>query len=222
MTDAIYDVEKAASVLSRRLKPQWIEKRQQGGTNVTYIGGHIVIHLLNEAFNYQWNFEVVTEQEVKHKKPRKNQQGAFDEVTIAKVLGRLTVPGLCVKEQYGTCTYNNGNVEQAFKIAATDALKKCASLLGIGLELSKNANVQDFYHMPNTTPQVQQLPVDEWGKVAPEVSKLNALKQKLKITNDDQLEKFIQQFFQNGNAKKKDLTPRVIAQFNTFLEKQAG
>lgn len=44
---------------------------------------------------------------------------------VAKVLGRLTVPGLAIKEQYGSKVLVGGATEQesAFKSASTDALK---------------------------------------------------------------------------------------------------
>jgi len=214
MENVSYDMEKATQVLRRRLNPRWIEKRQQGGQNVNFIGSHIVIHLLNEAFNYQWSFEVVREEYFSAKNDSK----------AIKVLGRLTVPGLCVKEQYGTAVINKGNVDSASKIAATDALKKCASLLGIGLELSKNANVHDFYDSPKTPeparqPQAQTL---TWDSVKPELAKLNQLKAKLNITTDEQMNRYVQQFFNRAEANKSHITPNNVVAFNQFLEKQVA
>jgi len=56
---------------------------------------------------------------------------------IAHVLGMLIVPGVGAVSQWGSKVLLGGADEQesAFKAAATDAFKKCATLLGIGLEL---------------------------------------------------------------------------------------
>jgi hypothetical protein len=149
---ADFELAKAKETLEAKLNPQWIKQRQQGGATLSYIGGHTVIRLLNKAFNYQWSFEIVSEevkQSVpkasfdgwgKNRKPKLDAQGnqIFEaQPPVAKVLGRLTVPGVGVKEQYGSKVLIGGATEQesAFKSASTDALKKCASLFGIGLEL---------------------------------------------------------------------------------------
>lgn len=149
---ADFDVERAKEVIEAKLNPQWIKQRQQGGATLSYIGGHTVIRLLNKAFGLQWSFEIVGEEVKesqpkpaydgwgKQRKPKLNPDGSQvmePQPPVAKVLGRLTVPGLGVKEQYGSKVLIGGATEQesAFKSASTDALKKCASLFGIGLEL---------------------------------------------------------------------------------------
>jgi len=149
---ARWELEKAKKVVETKLNPQWIQQRTQGKATLSYIGGHTVIRLLNNAFNYQWSFEVVGEEIVEsipkpaftgwgnNRKPVLNPDGSQKmdaQPPVVKVLGRLTVPGLGVKEQYGSKVLIGGATEQesAFKSASTDALKKCASLFGIGLEL---------------------------------------------------------------------------------------
>lgn len=151
---ANYNLEKAIETVSAKLKSSWIEQRKVSGTTLSYIGGHIVIRLLNQAFNYQWSFEVVSEEIVpslqKQATQWNNQKRQNEKVfnqdgspkmeaqpPVVKVLGRLTVPGLGTKEQYGSKVLIGGATEQesAFKSASTDALKKCASLFGIGLDL---------------------------------------------------------------------------------------
>ena len=151
----LYNIDKAKQKLQQPLNQAWIKQRSQGGTTLSYIGGHTVIELLNSAFNYQWSFEVIKEDIVpslpkpafsgwgKQRKPVLNPDGSQkmeEQPPVAKVLGRLTVPGLGIKEQYGSKVLIGGATEQesAFKSATTDAMKKCASLFGIGLELYKN------------------------------------------------------------------------------------
>lgn len=149
-----YNLDATKKVLKEKLKPEWIKKRKQGSTELSYIGGNTVIQLLNAAFNYQWSFEIVKEEVVesigkpvtswdnqaRKKVPVMNPDGTPKreaQPPYLKVLGRLTVPGLGVREQFGSKIFIGGATEQesAFKSASTDALKKCASLFGIGLEL---------------------------------------------------------------------------------------
>lgn len=172
--DLNFTLEEAKQTLEAKLNPQWIKQRTQGKTTLSYIGGHTVIRLLNKAFNYQWSFEIVSE-EVKesvpkpafdgwgnNRKPKLNPDGSQvmePQPPVAKVLGRLTVPGVGVKEQYGSKVLIGGASEQesAFKSASTDALKKCASLFGIGLELygdDEGFGDDDTHQAPTT--QVQQ------------------------------------------------------------------
>jgi hypothetical protein len=172
---ANYSLEKAIETVSAKLNPKWIDQRKQGTATLSYIGGHIVIRLLNQAFNYQWSFEVVSEEIVpslpkpaftgygQQRKAVLNQDGSQKmepQPPAVKVLGRLTVPGLGVKEQYGSKVLIGGATEQesAFKSASTDALKKCASLFGIGLDLYgeaegfENQAHQEYLNTPYVAP----------------------------------------------------------------------
>ena len=137
-----YKRANAINVIKKELQPEWIQQRSQGKTTLSYIGGHIVINLLNEAFGYQWNFEIVSEEIVQsipkfNKYAKKGENPLEAQPPVVKVLGRLTVPGMGIKEQYGSKVLIGGATEQesAFKSASTDALKKCASLFGIGIQL---------------------------------------------------------------------------------------
>ncbi|UNY39852.1 DNA repair protein [Bacillus phage vB_BauM_KLEB27-3] len=153
-----YDQDEAVKVITRKIDKSLIEERKQGGATLSYIGGSTVIDLLNEAFNYQWSFEIVREEVVeslpklrtKWNREQKKNEPVIDEQgnkvydpqpPVAKVLGRLTVPGLGIKEQYGSKVIIGGATEQesSFKAASTDAMKKCATLFGIGNELYRKA-----------------------------------------------------------------------------------
>ena len=117
--------EKTKEIIERKLNPKWIKQRK-GRVNKTldYIEGHRVIMLLNEAFDYKWSFEVLEKQTVA---PQKGYP-------YIEILGQLTIPGVGVKQAYGSKSVV-GDPSQCAKAAATDALKKAASLVGIGLEL---------------------------------------------------------------------------------------
>lgn len=167
-----FNMAQVQEVVEGKLNPSWIKQRKQGKATLSYIGGHTVIRLLNKAFGYQWSFEVISE-EVREsipkpafegwgnqRKPKVDAQGnqVYEpQPPVAKVLGRLTVPGVGVKEQYGSKVLIGGATEQesVFKSASTDALKKCASLFGIGLELYGEDEGLTDYEEPTQQPVSQ-------------------------------------------------------------------
>lgn len=166
------DEEHVKKVVKEKLDKSWIKTRKQGGTTLSYIGGHTVIHLLNKAFGFGWSFEIVREDVVesvpkpatewvnRRKEYKRDSNGQIimeAQPPVVKVLGRLSVPGYGVKEQYGSKVLIGGATEQesAFKSASTDAMKKCASLFGIGLELWGEEGLED--DEPVETPEVKQV-----------------------------------------------------------------
>lgn len=120
----------AVSIIQQPIDPRLIKTKDN---KFKYISGAAVDRLLNKAFNYRWSFEI------KETKVIETSNIKSDEVLAPtiQVLGSLTVPGWGVREQYGAAVLVGGaNVqENAFKSAATDAKKKCASSFGIALEM---------------------------------------------------------------------------------------
>lgn len=106
------------------------------GNKVDYLETPTVIIRMNEAFLGEWSFKILEHQ-------------MLDDVIV--VLGELTAAGV-TKQQFGTCELNHegeeGNVfsiGDAMKAAASDALKKCATLFGIGLQLYGAATSDQAY-----------------------------------------------------------------------------
>jgi hypothetical protein len=96
------------------------------GQTLNYVSGYTVIERLNQAFESLWSFEIIS------------HEIHQDEVIV---IGKLSAEGI-VKSQFGssriTRTRETGEVVSLasdLKSAATDALKKCATLLGVGLHL---------------------------------------------------------------------------------------
>lgn len=179
-----FKIEEAKAVVSEKLNPSWIKQRTVGKATLSYIGGQTVIRLLNKAFNYQWSFEIVQE-EIVPSQPKLNkyakagQDPLEPQPPVVKVLGRLTIPGIGVKEQYGSKVLIGGASEQesAFKSASTDALKKCASLLGIGLELyGEDEGMDDVVEVASTPSTVvapkQQTPKQQTPTVEEQVDEM--------------------------------------------------
>lgn len=111
------------------------EKPGRGGKKVKFIEGGYVVNQLNAAFSpIGWDFEIV-------------EQGSSDRTTENNTEGEVWVKGKITiidhkngyrvsKTQFGQHpVHKNVPIGDAYKAASTDALKKCASLLGIGLDV---------------------------------------------------------------------------------------
>lgn len=108
--------------------PEQAIKNRKGynGKQFHYVEGAMYIKRLNDAFDGNWSFDIVEHQ---------------IQATEVIVLGRLTADGV-VKSAFGgstiTTTKDTGavlSIADDLKAAATDALKKACTLLGIGLHL---------------------------------------------------------------------------------------
>lgn len=112
--------------LSARFDPGDYKTRKQGGRDLTYITGEMALSRMNAELGWlNWSFRVVRE-------------GLTD--TEAWVLGELTVTvdGTTItRQQYGNQDIMRGQHATAdlYKSAATDALKKAATTIGVGLHL---------------------------------------------------------------------------------------
>jgi hypothetical protein len=116
-------------ILEAPFAPEQIKQRQGNfGQTLDYIEAHAVIQRLNDAFDSAWSFEIIEHQILK-------------EQNEVLVLGRLTAGGIS-KCQFGSSAITRAkqtgeiiSLADDLKSAATDSLKKCATLLGVGLSL---------------------------------------------------------------------------------------
>ena len=115
------------------------------GRQLNYIEGAAVVARLNDVLDGEWSFVIV-----EHRVLDTNE---------VLVLGRLTVLNQITKEAFGksspAISRETGEVlsaGDAFKSAATDSLKKCASLLGLGLYLHSD----DLTDTPDEKPAEEQ------------------------------------------------------------------
>lgn len=149
-----------------------LEREGGGGKKLSYISGSTVTDILNAAFGYTWSWETKKEwvqesipffniytkaaEKDKVTNPVTGKKGTWEnQGPVAHVLGTLTVwlkddngnifP--IKKDGYGSKSIlgKQNDQESIFKAAGTDALKKAASLLGIGLELYRNENEQYYF-----------------------------------------------------------------------------
>jgi hypothetical protein len=116
-------------ILEKPFEPAQIKQRLRTYGNVLdYVEGHSVIQRLNDAFEGGWSFEILRHEILEDK----------NEVLV---LGKLTADNV-VKCQFGsskiTRTKDTGEIislADDLKAAGTDSLKKCATMLGVGLYL---------------------------------------------------------------------------------------
>jgi hypothetical protein len=117
------------ALLEKPFEPSQIKQRQGNfGHILDYVEGHVVTSRLNEAFDGNWTFEIVKYRILKD----------TDEVLV---LGKLTAEGI-TKMAFGSKEIARSKETKAIisigddlKAASTDALKKAASLFGVGLYL---------------------------------------------------------------------------------------
>jgi len=115
-------------ILTAITPAEYIKQRKgRGGKMVQYVEGGYVISQLNKTFSpLGWEFEIV-------------EQGIEEKEVWVK--GKLSIKdyktGFSIsKAQYGQHTREDKvPLGDTLKAAGTDSLKKCASLLGIGLDI---------------------------------------------------------------------------------------
>ena len=113
-------------LLQRTPKEEVFTRPGKGGKEFTYVEIGYVIATLNQVFGFRWNFTVIEH---------------WEEGDEVGVLGRLTATApsgeTIIKDQFGQSDIkkdrNNKVLSKVddYKAAASDALKKCASLLGV-------------------------------------------------------------------------------------------
>lgn len=144
--------------LQRPFAPHQIRRRQGlWGDVLDYVEGVDYIERLNEAFEFVWSFQVL-------------EYRVYDEEVV--VLGQLQAAGM-VKQQFGrsriTRRRDGGEILSLgddLKAAATDSLKKCASLLGIGLHLYRGGDVPRTRTSPNGRRSGERLTARQLSAIA--------------------------------------------------------
>lgn len=144
----------ALGLVQAPTNPEWIKVRNVGGKDLSYVSGDVVTRMLNKAFRYKWSFYIietrVVESQDKSNKYKPDVE-PVPQLPVIQVHGRLVVPGWGIREQWGAQPLSGGSdvQEHAFKSASTDALKKCASMFGIALDLYGQEGMGDLSVTPN-------------------------------------------------------------------------
>lgn len=123
--------EAQVSFLLQRTPPEAIHRRKgPGGITLSYLTQQYVTRLLNEVFGFDWDFDILWE-----------QIGKGEVIVKGRLTVRTPKGRVITKTQFGGSQIKRArdgtplSVADDLKAAASDALKKCASLLGVGLDL---------------------------------------------------------------------------------------
>jgi len=115
-------------LLAKRFPPEAIQSRMIGGRETPYVSIASVIARLNKAAG-DWTWRIVS---ITTENMPLNRRGETVDTLVSIVIGSLEVPGLGVREGVGTHPCEGG--EDGPKSAASDALKRAASLFGTPLD----------------------------------------------------------------------------------------
>lgn len=139
----LVDPKKTALVIEKTPKEHVKYRQGRGSMQLAYVETGYMIDRLNKIFNYMWSFEIM----------EKSQNQSLTQVQVrGRLTGYIVIPSSppivqpIVKEQYGSAEikqFSTGHpkagtpmdIGDDFKSAASDALKKCASMLGIAADL---------------------------------------------------------------------------------------
>lgn len=253
--------DRAKKVLNRETPKQYIKQREGGGgVTLDYVEGSYVIRALNEAFNNMWDWEII-DFKIINSVPKKitkeynkaqrrlvelDEPRYEEQPPVAHVVGKLTAPGFGSRVGFGSKTIIGGASEQesCFKAAATDALKKAATLFGIALDLyedipyqlqeedeekevikSSRGNKEEYMQkitsqaQPTVTHNNNAEEENEQEEFDPsDIIKLKQLANELGVgSNKSLLNPYVKEFDENLDSID-DITPKNIKQFVTYLE----
>ena len=210
-----------------------ISTRQGGGkTQLSYLSGNLVVDMLNEAFGiagWDWIVDKEWVRESTPKQPNKYeiQQGKTEPIPqgpVAHVLGHLVVrlqdeTGRVfevTKSGYGGKAILGGQSEQEdiYKSAGTYALKKAASLFGIGLELYRNEAEQNYFNG-----LANQWDDEKREKYAEEITFFNSL---LENSGAEAVNTMIQSWSNGSIASYEQLYPTELVAFVNHCQNNKG
>jgi hypothetical protein len=152
-------------MLSRTPASHVHERPGKGGQTWSYVTGNYVMKVLNYVFGWNWDFEIIT-QEVLEKQV----------ITTGKLTVRSPKGDVIVKTQVGRADikYKQGTKETLdlgndYKASATDALKKCASMLGVASDIYGKEEFKEIgIAVRNDAPVVPGKPETKKPEFAPE------------------------------------------------------
>lgn len=151
--------EEQIEALKKGTPVEFIDKRKgASGMVLSYVDIGYVTSMLNKIFGHVWTFEI------------KSSQVIEDQVIVQGCLKVMLKDGtVLTKEQFGSSNIKRAkttkqplSVGDDFKSASSDALKKCASMLGLASDV----------YFPRLHQKVQAIKAEQ-GKASdnPELSK---------------------------------------------------
>lgn len=222
-------------VLQEPIPETLIKERDQGRTKLSYISGSTVIDYLNRAFGYlgwEWHVDQFWERKSTPKPPskwereNKNLTEAVEQPPVVHCLGTLTVKVLdengkeveISKQGFGSKSVIGGQTEQEslYKAAGTDALKKAASLLGIGAQLYRTQEEQEYFdEMTYEDPWTDEV----LAQLKPERDFLSRVKKENAWT-EEETDNFVCQWSEGAFQSFAELGPQDFKDFVTYVKRE--
>jgi hypothetical protein len=202
-------------LLEKPFEPDQIKQREGNfGKMLDYIEGHAVIERLNMAFEAEWSFSIL-----EHRILEKT-----DEVLV---VGQLKA-GDVVKTQFGSSRITRAresgeliSLADDFKAAATDSIKKCASLLGVGLHLyngDKQPAGQRSEHTQNQRSQSYQGQSSNYQNNRSNYTKPGNGNGKGNGRLSSRQYKYIMRLADEAGRRKEDLDQETIQKFGSAVQ----
>lgn len=140
-----------------------IKTRKNGNIELSYLSGSTIIDMLNKIFNYMWDWKVDkvwTEKNLKFEEKYEHVAHVLGTLTVYVSDGEKLVP--IQKMASGSKVVVGGISQQdsIYKAAGTDALKKAASLFGIGLSLWRDEEEEQIM----TVDRMKRMFNEAWTK----------------------------------------------------------
>ena len=191
-------------------------------TGLNYITGEQVTSRLNEVLGWdKWSFRVL-------------EHGFNEDIDELWCLGELTViteAAAVVKQQFGSqkpnrYAKNNQIIDLGFDLkgAATDALKKCASLIGVGLYLhEKDAPAQQAVGATRPKPSPSDRAAHSPPTAAPKKPGFLELTAQMGFSVDE-VEVASQRLFDNRSLKQLGIEQkkRLLVELEDMKRKKAS
>lgn len=126
----------------KECKPEWLENNAKGQPA---LGVSTVQQILDNAVLgvTTWDFRIEEQWREEVMKFNKQTGWSFDGY-VYHVRGHLSIEGIGVRTQYGSKVAIGGkdNQNSSYKAAASDCLKKCASLFGVGSSIYSKIKIE--------------------------------------------------------------------------------
>lgn len=205
--------------ISAPINPRLIKSRQIAGTNLKYLSGNTVIDMLNDVFKYMWDWEI-TRQWIEEGVGK--GKGGY----VAHVEGRLKVYLKNGDEYFPITKMASGSKvivggvsqqDSIFKAAGTDALKKAASLFGIGLELWRDEDEVEWFVQNALNQRFKEAWTPEKREEFKE--ELNELNEYNKKLGANKMSNALHSFSRGGITDLREVLPENISEFISYMKK---
>jgi hypothetical protein len=142
----------------KECKDEWLEKNAKGQKA---LGVLTVQQILDNATGGLWSFIIEEQWREEVSKFDKKSGSYYFDGYVYHVRGRLEIEGLGARTQYGSKVAVGGkdNQNSSYKAAASDCLKKAASLFGVGASIYAKIRVEEDEYT-----QIQQDPAYAVGQ----------------------------------------------------------